>query len=105
MSLASQQNFRTLLVLIAALLSPLFGGPHHAARLVAGQGLAVSPDNLVAGVNAAANESEQFESALELATTGERGRYVRSALGVKVAGMPSPSCSKLSQRQQCWAAL
>jgi hypothetical protein len=42
--------------------------------LASGQGLSVSPDNLGAGAEATANEFEQFESALELATTGGRGR-------------------------------
>jgi hypothetical protein len=43
-------------------------------RLASGQGLSVSADNLGAGAEATVNEFEQFESALELATTGGRGR-------------------------------
>jgi hypothetical protein len=42
-------------------------------RVASGQGLSVSADNLGAGAEATANEFEQFESALELATTGGRG--------------------------------
>jgi hypothetical protein len=52
---ASHRNLRTVLVLTVAVSSPLLGGPHHAARLVAGQGLAVSADNLGAGADATAN--------------------------------------------------
>jgi hypothetical protein len=70
---ASQNKFTTV-VLAAALLAVLLGGPRRAVRLAAGQGLAVSADNLGAGAEATANEFEQFESALELATTGGRGR-------------------------------
>jgi hypothetical protein len=55
-------------------LSPL--GPHSSSiiRLASGQGLPVSADNLGAGAEATATEFEQFEAALELATTGGRGR-------------------------------
>jgi hypothetical protein len=51
-------------------------GQHSSSfmRLASGQGLSVSADNLGAGAEATANEFEQFESALELATTGGRGR-------------------------------
>jgi hypothetical protein len=64
------------ILLLAALLASL-PGVHHSSSssgLVAGQGLDVSADNLGAGAEATANEFEQFESALELATTGGRGR-------------------------------
>jgi hypothetical protein len=69
--------------LLAALLASLPGARHSSRgiRLVAGQGLDVSADNLGAGAEATANEFEQFESALELATTGGRGRYAGRQLG------------------------
>jgi hypothetical protein len=54
---------------------------------VAGQGLDVSADNLGAGADATANEFEQFESALELATTGGRGRCAANWL--------QPACTVL----------
>uniref|UniRef100_A0A383W9S6 Peptidase C1A papain C-terminal domain-containing protein n=1 Tax=Tetradesmus obliquus TaxID=3088 RepID=A0A383W9S6_TETOB len=55
--------------------------PHSSSgiRLASGQGLSVSADNLGAGAEATANEFEQFESALELATTGGRGRGGRGS--------------------------
>lgn len=54
----------------ALLLTP-FGNYRSAGiRFAAGQGLNVGADNLGAGVAATALEFEQFESALELASTG-----------------------------------
>jgi hypothetical protein len=67
-------------LLLALLLVGPPRGPHSSrsssssGALVAGQGLDVSADNLGAGAEATANEFELFESALELATTGGRGR-------------------------------
>jgi hypothetical protein len=64
-------------VLLTAVLAALLHGglnSNSGMRLVAGQGLTVSADNLGAGAEATANEFEQFESALVLATTGGKGR-------------------------------
>uniref|UniRef100_A0A383W511 Gnk2-homologous domain-containing protein n=1 Tax=Tetradesmus obliquus TaxID=3088 RepID=A0A383W511_TETOB len=67
---------RPVAVLLFVTLLASLPGARYSSRgrsgLVAGQGLDVSADNLGAG--AEANEFEQFESALELATTGGRGR-------------------------------
>jgi hypothetical protein len=98
---ASQRNIKTVLILSAALLTPCLGGPHHAVRLVAGQGLAVSPDNLGAGVDATANEFEQFESALELATTGGRGRYVAWCEGCLLKRQALTAASSHCWQQCC----
>lgn len=69
---------RPVAVLLFVTLLASLPGARHSSRghsgLVAGQGLDVSADNLGAGAEATANEFEQFESALELATTGGRGR-------------------------------
>jgi hypothetical protein len=58
----------------AVLLAPLGTFSTANTPLVAGQGLNVVAENLGASVAATALEFEQFESALELATTGGRGR-------------------------------
>jgi hypothetical protein len=76
-------------MLLTGLLATLPGARHSSGgsssrgiiRLVAGQGLDVSADNLGAGAEATANEFEQFESALELATTGGRGRCADRQIG------------------------
>jgi hypothetical protein len=72
-------DIRLSLPLLLFLLASPFDGPHGSSSgsficMVSGQGLSVSADNLGAGAEATANEFEQFESALELATTGGRGR-------------------------------
>lgn len=75
MSLNIKSRLAFLLVVAPALIP--YQGPHSSSggiRLASGQGLSVSADNLGAGAEATANEFEQFESALELATTGGRGR-------------------------------
>jgi hypothetical protein len=75
--LARIQSMKLPAFLLAAvlLLAPFGGDQDSSALLAAGQGLNVGVDNLGAGADATALEFEQFESALELATTGGRGRY------------------------------
>jgi hypothetical protein len=70
------QSKYLVVLLLAVLLVGQPRGPHSSSSssLVAGQGLDVSAENLWAGAEATANEFELFESALELATTGGRGR-------------------------------
>jgi hypothetical protein len=72
------RNARLVLAFLLLMVAEPFIGPHSSSfiRVASGQGLSVSADNLGAGAEATANEFEQFESALELATTGGRGRYV-----------------------------
>jgi hypothetical protein len=69
---------KLLALLLAAvlLLAPFGSDQGRSALLAAGQGLNIGVDNLGAGSDATALEFEQFESALDLATTGGRGRCV-----------------------------
>jgi hypothetical protein len=63
-----------LAIVLAA--APFHGPDSSSILMAAGQGLSVSGESLGAGAEATANEFEQFESALVLATTGGRGRCV-----------------------------
>ena len=72
----------------ALLLAPFGSYPTGIIRFAAGQGLNVGADNLGAGVAATALEFEQFESALELASTGGRGRCVQNE-----GGCPAQLCA------------
>jgi hypothetical protein len=65
-----------ILCAIAFILAPFSIPGDKSTRFTAGQGLNVGSDNLGAGVAATALEFETFESALELATTGGKGRFV-----------------------------
>lgn len=55
--------------------------PVLGVRMVAGQGLAVSSEQLGAGEAATATQLEYFEDALNIATTGGRGRGGRGGTG------------------------
>eukprot|EP00882_Tetradesmus_deserticola_P003461 GHRQ01003660.1.p1 GENE.GHRQ01003660.1~~GHRQ01003660.1.p1 ORF type:complete len:712 (+),score=141.58 GHRQ01003660.1:390-2525(+) len=57
------------------------GRPPCGVRMAAGQGLAVSSEQLGAGEAATATQLEYFEESLILATTGGRGRGGRGASG------------------------
>jgi hypothetical protein len=86
-----------------------YQGPHSSSRsssssssfirVASGQGLSVSAANLGAGAEATANEFEQFESALGLATTGGRGRCVAHI--ALLAQSDSSSGSSNSSRRRC----
>jgi hypothetical protein len=88
-------------LVVAAMSLGLFQGPHSSSVILfaSDQGLSVSADNLGAGAEATANEFEQFESALELATTGGRGRCVRMACNQRNPAAVGADCL------QCRAAV
>jgi hypothetical protein len=75
-------------LLLSVLLVGQPRGPHSSSNssMVAGQGLDVSADNLGAGAEDTANEFELCESALELATTGGRGRYEQGLAASPLVG-------------------
>jgi hypothetical protein len=100
------RNARLVLAFLLLMVAEPFIGPHSSSfiRVASGQGLSVSADNLGAGAEATANEFEQFESALELATTGGRGRWVSHIALLAQSDSSSSSSSSgssNSSRRRC----